>query len=81
LSENWRRQQELDPGMRTDDMARLEVAVTSAGALGGKAAGAGAGGAMFFVAGNDVQAVAAAAVAAGASVLPVGWAREGVRAW
>jgi D-glycero-alpha-D-manno-heptose-7-phosphate kinase len=81
LSENWRRQQELDPGMRTDDMARLEVAVTSAGALGGKAAGAGAGGAMFFVAGNDVQAVAAAAGAAGASVLPVGWAREGVRAW
>jgi D-glycero-alpha-D-manno-heptose-7-phosphate kinase len=81
LSENWRRQQELDPGMRTDDMARLEAAVTSAGALGGKAAGAGAGGAMFFVAGNDVHAVAAAAVAAGASVLPVRWAREGVRAW
>jgi galactokinase/mevalonate kinase-like predicted kinase len=67
--------------MRTDDMARLEAAVTSAGALGGKAAGAGAGGAMFFVAGNDVHAVAAAAVAAGASVLPVRWAREGVRAW
>src|SRR2546422_5380516 len=42
LSENWRHQQALDPGMRTDEMARLEQAVAAAGGLGGKAAGAGA---------------------------------------
>ena len=81
LTENWRRQQELDAGMRTDEMARLERAVIDAGALGGKAAGAGAGGSMFFVAGEDVAAVADAARAAGATVLPVRWAREGARAW
>ena len=81
LTENWRRQQELDAGMRTDEMARLERAVIDAGALGGKAAGSGAGGSMFFVAGKDVAAVADAARAAGATVLPVRWAREGARAW
>lgn len=81
LTENWRRQQALDAGMRTDEMARLERAVIDAGALGGKAAGAGAGGSMFFVAGEDVAAVADAARAAGATVLPVRWAREGARAW
>jgi len=81
LAENWRRQQELDPGMRTAEMARLEGAVAAAGALGGKAAGAGAGGSMFFVAGTDVAGVADAARAAGATVLPVRWAPGGVRAW
>ena len=81
LTENWRRQQELDPGMCTDEMARLERAVTAAGALGGKAAGSGAGGSMFFVAGTDATAVADAARSAGATVLGVRWAREGVRAW
>jgi D-glycero-alpha-D-manno-heptose-7-phosphate kinase len=81
LTENWHHQQELDAGMRTDEMARLERAVTAAGALGGKAAGAGAGGSMFFVAGKDVAAVAAAAREAGATVLPLRWAREGARAW
>src|SRR5947209_2669391 len=43
LSENWRHQQALDPGMRTDEMARLEQAVAAAGVLGGKSAGSGAG--------------------------------------
>jgi D-glycero-alpha-D-manno-heptose-7-phosphate kinase len=81
LSENWRHQQALDPGMRTDAMARLEQAVAAAGALGGKAAGAGAGGSMFFLAKDAGGAVAAAARSAGATVLPVAWAQEGVRAW
>lgn len=81
LTENWRRQLELDPAMRTEEMARLERAVMAAGALGGKAAGAGAGGSMFFVAATDGVAVADAARATGAVVLPVRWAWEGVRAW
>ena len=81
LGENWRHQQALDPAMRTDEMARLEQAAMAAGALGGKAAGAGAGGSMFFVAGRDPGAVADAARAAGATILPVRWAPEGVRAW
>jgi len=80
LAENWRHQQALDPEMRTAAMARLEEAVVDAGVLGGKAAGAGAGGCMFFVV-RDPAAGAAAAREAGATVLPVTWAQEGVRAW
>ena len=81
LSDNWSHQQTLDPGMRTPDMARLESALRAAGALGGKAAGSGAGGSMFFVTGDDPTPAITAARAAGATVLPMRWALEGVRAW
>jgi D-glycero-alpha-D-manno-heptose-7-phosphate kinase len=81
LSENWKHQQTLDPEMRTPEMARLESALQAAGALGGKAAGAGAGGSMFFIAGDDPAPALAAARAAGATVLPVRWALDGVRVW
>ncbi len=81
LTDNWRHQQALDAGMSTPDMARLERALADAGALGGKATGAGAGGAMFFVTGDDPAPAVAAARAAGATVLPVRWAHPGVRAW
>ncbi len=79
LSDNWREQQRLDAEMRTPAMARLETAVLQAGAAGGKAAGSGAGGAMFFVITGDVTAARMAAERAGAVVLPVAWAAEGVR--
>ena len=80
LSENWKHQQALDGGMRTAEMARLEQAVADAGVIGGKAAGAGAGGSMFFLLRGDARTAAAAAVNAGAKVLPLRWAAEGVRA-
>jgi D-glycero-alpha-D-manno-heptose-7-phosphate kinase len=79
LSENWQLQCQLDPGMRTDDMARLEHAVARVGVLGGKAAGAGAGGCMFFLASGDPGEVGEAARRAGASVLPLAWTMGGVR--
>ena len=81
LSENWQHQQALDPAMRTADMAKLEAAAAKAGALGGKAAGAGAGGCMFFVMRGDARDAAGAVASSGAKVLPLAWAREGVRAW
>ena len=81
LADNWTQQQRLDADMCTPDMARLDRAMRDAGALGGKAAGAGAGGSMFFIAGDDPDALIAAAHAAGATVLPVRWARDGVRVW
>jgi D-glycero-alpha-D-manno-heptose-7-phosphate kinase len=81
MAENWRGQQSLDAGMCTPAMARLEAALHDAGALGGKAAGSGAGGCMFFVAGDDVAAARRAAAAAGAQLLPVEWSWEGVRTW
>src|SRR6266545_4218205 len=73
LSENWKHQQALDPEMCTPDMARLGQALAKAGALGGKAAGAGAGGSMFFVTRDDPRPALAAARGAGATVLPVRW--------
>jgi D-glycero-alpha-D-manno-heptose-7-phosphate kinase len=80
LSENWRYQIALDPGMQTADMAKLEDAMKRAGSLGGKAAGAGAGGSMFFVC-PDPDAAREAAREAGARVVPLNWTGEGVRAW
>jgi D-glycero-alpha-D-manno-heptose-7-phosphate kinase len=79
LTENWTHQQALDPRMCTEDMARLERSVTDAGALGGKAAGSGAGGCMFFLAPDDPGPVIEAARACGAQLLPVRWAMFGVR--
>jgi len=81
LSENWKHQQALDPGMRTAEMARLEQAAAAAGTLGGKAAGAGAGGSMFFIMKGPARDAAPAMRAAGATVLPLNWSREGVRTW
>jgi mevalonate kinase len=65
--------------MRTEEMAQLEQAVIGAGALGGKAAGSGAGGCMFFVGPDDPEAVIEAALACGIVLLPVRWAMYGVR--
>lgn len=81
LAANWKRQMALDAAMRTPAMARLEQAMTSVRVLGGKAAGAGAGGCMFFLTGDNPAPAAEAARAAGATVLPVRWAAGGVRAW
>jgi len=81
LDENWRHQQALDAGMRTPLMAKLEATAREAGAIGVKAAGAGAGGSMFFLAPGRARAVAAAARAAGGTVIPFSWEREGVQRW
>jgi D-glycero-alpha-D-manno-heptose-7-phosphate kinase len=78
LTRNWSLQQDLDPGMRTDVMARLEQRMRDRGALGGKAAGAGAGGSMFFLFPGDPTDAASAARASGATVLPCRWATQGV---
>ncbi len=79
LSANWKEQQRLDPAMCTAEMARLDQAMADAGALGGKAAGAGAGGSMFYLVPGNVAQAHAAARGAGATVLPVRWAHDGVR--
>lgn len=78
LTENWRRQQALDPEMRTEAMGRLETAMKEARAIGGKAAGAGAGGSMFFLATDPARAREAASQA-GARVIPCHWSADGVR--
>jgi D-glycero-alpha-D-manno-heptose-7-phosphate kinase len=79
LQANWLHQLHLDAAMRTPAMAALEKAMARVGAVGGKAAGSGAGGSMFFIVPGDPGPAIAAARAAGARVLPVAWARDGVR--
>jgi D-glycero-alpha-D-manno-heptose-7-phosphate kinase len=79
LSENWRLQQRLDPAMATPEMARLERAMLDAGCLGGKAAGSGAGGSMFFLAPDDSRRAREAVAQLGMRLLPVRWAPSGVR--
>jgi D-glycero-alpha-D-manno-heptose-7-phosphate kinase len=79
LSENWRLQQRLDAGMSTPEMRRLETAMSDAGCLGGKAAGSGAGGSMFFLAPDDPTPAHEAVARLGMRLLPVRWAATGVR--
>lgn len=78
LSENWAHQQTLDQLMCTPEMGELEQRMQAAGSLGGKAAGSGAGGCMFFLGPDDPAEMIAAARSRGARVLPVRWAMRGV---
>jgi galactokinase/mevalonate kinase-like predicted kinase len=80
LTENWRLQQVLDPAMSTPEMARLEGAMRDAGVLGGKAAGSGAGGSMFFLGPDDPGEARNVVDRLGMRSLPVLWAPMGVRA-
>jgi D-glycero-alpha-D-manno-heptose-7-phosphate kinase len=80
LDDNWRHQQALDPAMSTPLMQRLAYAMDEAGSLGGKAAGSGAGGCMFFLGPDDLSEVIDIATAMGMTILPVRWAATGVRA-
>ena len=78
LDANWAQQQILDPGMCTPLMAEVGHAMRAAGVLGGKAAGSGAGGSMFFLGPDDPSMAIAAARAMGMTLLPVRWASRGV---
>jgi D-glycero-alpha-D-manno-heptose-7-phosphate kinase len=80
LDANWRHQWMLDRDMCTSRMARLAEAMRDHGALGGKAAGSGAGGSMFFLGPDDPRPAADAARALGMTILPVRWADTGVHA-
>ena len=56
-----------------------ERAMVDAGSLGGKAAGSGAGGSMFFLAPDDPRPAREAVGRLGMRLLPVRWALMGVR--
>ncbi len=80
VSRNWLQQQELDPGMSNAAMERVEAAANAAGALAGKACGAGAGGCMVFItAAGAAPRVRDAVAAAGAQNLPVRFDPLGLR--
>jgi galactokinase/mevalonate kinase-like predicted kinase len=79
LDRNWRHQQQLDAGMCTPLMDRLGRGLRDVGALGGKAAGSGAGGCMFFLGPDDPGPAIEAARALGGVLLPVRWSPAGVQ--
>ncbi len=77
---NWQHQRALDAGQATAEMERIEAAAKAAGAIGGKACGAGAGGCMVFIVRPDAaEAVKSAVHDAGGTLLPVKFDFEGVR--
>jgi D-glycero-alpha-D-manno-heptose-7-phosphate kinase len=78
LSQNWKYQLALDEKMRTPEMGRLEQAMIDAGSLGGKAAGSGAGGCMFFLGPDDPSEMIEMAHRFRVRLLPVAWAMRGV---
>ena len=79
---NWCAQQRLDPTIATEGMHGIEHAMRRAGAWGVKATGAGAGGCLIALCGpSSRRSVVSAAEEAGADVLDVGFASEGVRVW
>jgi D-glycero-alpha-D-manno-heptose-7-phosphate kinase len=78
LSVNWAAQRRLDARMATTTMDALEAEMRAAGALGGKAAGSGAGGCMFFLAGGDPEQLRDVARRTGARVLEAGLSGTGV---
>jgi D-glycero-alpha-D-manno-heptose-7-phosphate kinase len=78
LSVNWAAQRRLDARMATTTMDALEAEMRAAGALGGKAAGSGAGGCMFFLAGGDPEVLKDVARRTGAKVLEATISRTGV---
>lgn len=79
LDANWGHQRTLDPAMCTARMTQLDDAMRAHGVLGGKAAGSGAGGSMFFLGPDDPAPAAEAVRAIGMTLLPIRWSSTGVR--
>ncbi len=71
LSQNWKHQKALDPSITNPQIESLFTQATAAGALGGKACGAGGGGCLLFCTAPGRQtAVSDALAEAGARVIP-----------
>jgi D-glycero-alpha-D-manno-heptose-7-phosphate kinase len=80
LAQNWEHQKNLDPSVSNAQIEKLFVVAESAGAIGGKACGAGGGGCLYFVTEEGTQlAVVNALVAAGARYIPFQFEREGLQ--
>lgn len=80
LAQNWTCQKNLDPSVSNAQIDELFTIAESAGALGGKACGAGGGGCLYFVTEEGTQAaVTEALVAAGARHIPFQFESEGLK--
>ncbi|HLH79518.1 MAG TPA: hypothetical protein VKV29_04460 [Chthonomonas sp.] len=71
LSENWQHQKALDSSITNDQIERLFEVAEKAGAIGGKACGAGGGGCLLFcVEEGRAEEVAMALSQAGTRIIP-----------
>ena len=82
LAENWRCQKDLHPSVTNEHIDKLMAVAQNAGALGGKALGAGGGGCLLFLGAADAtSAIRRALVEAGATALDFSLERGGLRTW
>lgn len=80
LEKNWICQKNLDPSVSNPQIEQLFATAQNAGALGGKACGAGGGGCLYFVTEEGQQtAVTEALVAAGARHIPFAFEFNGLQ--
>jgi len=82
LSENWENQKRLHPSVTNEQIEKLFETATAAGALGGKACGAGGGGCVVFYSATDREHVVRKALeGAGVHVIDFEFAPNGLETW
>ena len=82
LSINWENQKLLDPSISNEKIDKLFQIAMAAGALGGKALGAGGGGCLIFYARTNREgAVRQALIEAGAKVIDFSFDFDGLTLW
>lgn len=82
LTENWKNQKALDSSTTNATIDRLFAAAISAGALGGKACGAGGGGCVLFYSNeNKEHLVRRALLEEGAHIIDFNLEHEGLQTW
>jgi D-glycero-alpha-D-manno-heptose-7-phosphate kinase len=83
INENWAAQKQLHPSITNDVVERAFDVAMSAGAVAGKANGAGGGGSITFLArpGEEVRLREALSDKADCDILPVRVSRTGVQSW
>jgi len=82
MDENWQNQKRLHPSVTNEQIERLFEVAYGAGALGGKACGAGGGGCLVFYAESDKEhALRKALEQAGAQVLNFAFDFQGLQTW
>lgn len=82
LQENWENQKQLDASQSTPQIESLFATAAAAGAVGGKALGAGGGGCVLFLSKPDHEhQVRKALVAAGVDIVDFNFEFGGLRTW
>ncbi|MCX7018535.1 MAG: GHMP kinase [bacterium] len=82
MGENWENQKALDSSVTNPRIDRLFEVATAAGALGGKACGAGGGGCILFYCNENTEhLVRKALIAEGAQIIEFNFEHEGLQSW